>query len=135
MGFDLSGYNLFNAGGYNPYGMNLTGSLYMMNFYDQLKNYYAGGASRADGNAAGGSGGSAATTDFQTAFQEAFRKAWQETVGITDSAAAAQPASGSGKTASRAVSGGTASAQGAYHAMNGYGSHPSRIWTSGLSHS
>lgn len=140
MSYDLLGYDMFNAGGYNPYGMNLTNSLYMMNFYDQLKNYYAGSASRAadgTGKAAAGSSGTtaASTADFQTAFQEAFRKALQETMGITDSAAAAsQTASGAGKTTVR-VSDSTASAQSAYQAMSSYRSHPSRIWTSSLSHS
>lgn len=140
MNLGLSGFNLFNVGGcagsYDPYGMNMTNSLYMMNFCEQLKNYYAGSASRAaDGtgkanSAAGSSGTSAASTaDFQTAFQEAFRKALQDTVGIAGGAGTAQAVSGSGKTA------GAVSGQSAYQAMSSYCAHPSRIWTSGLSHS
>lgn len=134
MSYGLFGYDLLNAGGYNPYGMNMTNSLYMMNFYEQLKNYYAGSASNAtdkSANAASGSPGTAASaTDFQTAFQEAFRKALQETMGITDSVAArSQTASGGGTASNR-----TTAVQSAYQSMNSYGRHPSRIWTSSLSH-
>lgn len=132
MSYNLSGYNIMNAGGYDPYGMNMTNSLYMMNFYEQLKNHYAGSAGKTAGSAAVGSGtASMASTDFQTAFQEAFRKALQESMGITDStASASQTTSGGGKTTSGTVSNRAVSAQKAYQTMSSYGSHPSHFWTS-----
>lgn len=135
MSYGLLGYDLLNAGGYNPYGMNMTNSLYMMSFYEQLKNYYAGSASKSANAASGSTGTSAASaTDFQTAFQEAFRKALQETMGISDSAAAAsKTASGTGKV-NNGTSNRTTTAQSAYQAMNGCDRHPSRFWTSSLSH-
>ena len=132
MSYNLSGYNFMSAGGYDPYGMNMTNSLYMMNFYEQLKNYYAGRAGNTAGSAAAGSGtAGTASTDFQTAFQEAFRKALLESMGITDSTAStSQTSSGSGKTTSGIASNRTVSAQKAYQTMRSHGSHPSHLWTS-----
>lgn len=134
MSYNLSGYNFMNAGGYDSYGMNMTNSLYMMNFYEQLKNYYAGNAGKtADsaGSAAGQGTANVASADFQTAFQEAFRKALQESMGIRDSASAAsQTADSAGKAASGTVSNRSVSARSAYQTMSSYCSHPSHIWTS-----
>ncbi|MCM1214449.1 MAG: hypothetical protein NC331_05080 [Lachnospiraceae bacterium] len=135
MGYNLFGYNFMNAGGYDPYGMNMTNSLYMMNFYEQLKKYYAGNADKAAGSggstAAGQGISGVSSTDFQTAFQEAFRKALQESMGIADSAqTASQTESGAGKTASGTGSDRSVSAQRVYQTMNSYCSHPSHIWTS-----
>lgn len=131
MSYNLSGYNFMNAGGYDPFGMNMTNSLYMMNFYEQLKNYYAGNTGKTTGSTAVGSGTvNMASTDFQTAFQEAFRKALQESMGITDSTAASQTASATGKAASGTASNRTVSAQKAYQTMSSHRRHPSHIWTS-----
>ncbi|MCM1543338.1 MAG: hypothetical protein NC121_19055 [Blautia sp.] len=136
MSYNLFGYNFMNAGSYDPYGMNMTNSLYMMNFYEQLKNYYAGSAGKttdsAGSTAAGQGTAGASSTDFQTAFQAAFRKALQESMGIADSA---QTGSGAGKTASGTVSGRSVSAQRAYQTMSSYCSHPSHIWTSNFARS
>ncbi len=139
MSYDLLGCNLLSPGGYSPYGMGMnmmTNSLYMMNFYDQLKNYYAGGAA----SAAKGTGGTAAdsgtagtaSADFQTAFQEAFRKALQETMGVTNSNA--QTSSGTAHTSAKTTANRIVTAQSAYQGMSGYCSHPSRIWTSSFAH-
>jgi len=140
MSYFLSGLNSMNAGGYDPYGMNMTNSLYMMNFYEQLKNYYAGNAARTAngaGSTTAGQGTAGRTSaDFQTAFQEAFRKALQESMGITDgTAAASQTASDAGKTAKGAVADRTVSAQNAYQTMSSYCCHPSHIWTSSFARS
>lgn len=131
MSYNLLGYNFMNAGGYDPYGMNMTNSLYMMNFYEQLKNYYAGSAGKTTGNTtAGQETANKTSADFQTAFQDAFRKALQESMGITDStASASQTASDTGKAASGTASNRAVSAQKAYQTMS-HGSHPSRFWTS-----
>lgn len=132
MSYNLSGYNFMNAGGYDPFGMNTTNSLYMMNVYEQLKNYYAGSAGKATDSAAAGSGTASGTSvNFQTAFQEAFRKALQESMGITDStASASQTAPDSEKTAAGTVSDRSNTAGSAYQVMSSYGRHPSHIWTS-----
>lgn len=136
MGYSLSGYNLMSAGGYDPYGMNMANSLYMMSFYEQLKNYYAGNAGKTAGSAgstAAGQGRADVTsTDFQTAFQEAFRKALQESMGIADSrtTAASQAADSAGRNTARTVSDRGVSARNAYQTMSSYCSHPSHIWTS-----
>lgn len=132
MSYNLSGYNFLGAGGYDPYGMNMTNSLYMMSFYEQLKNYYAGNAGKtAAGTAAGQGTANMTSTDFQTAFQEAFRKALQESMGLTDSSAAAsQTADSAGRGAARTMSNRGVSAQNAYQTMSSYCSHPSHIWTS-----
>lgn len=140
MNYGLLGYNLLSAGGYDPYGMNMTNSLYMMNFYEQLKNYYAGSAAKTangTGSTAAGSGTANATSaDFQTAFQEAFRKALQESMGITDDTAAArQTASGAEGAARGAVKDFAASARDTYQTMSSYGCHPSRFWTSSFAES
>lgn len=141
MSYSLTGYNFMNAGGYDPYGMNMTNSLYMMSFYEQLKNYYAGSAAKTANSAGSASAGSgtanaASATDFQTAFQEAFRKALQESMGITDNTTvASQTASGTGKITERAVSNRTVSVQNAYQTMSSYCRHPSHIWTSSFARS
>lgn len=133
--YDMLNYNLFNAGSCTPY--NMTGSLYMMNFYNQLKNYYAGrtaGTADSSGNTPALSGTvNTVSADFQTAFQEAFRKALQETMGITESTAAVSGATdNTQKSAAKAASNRTVAAQSAYQTMSSYSSHPSRIWTSSL---
>lgn len=132
MSYNLLGYNFMNGGGYDPFGMNMTNSLYMMNFYEQVKNYYAGRAGKATDGETTGSGTEGRTSaDFQTAFQEAFRKALQESMGLTDSTApASQAASGIQKTATGTLSDRGNTVRNAYQAMNSYGSHPSRFWTS-----
>ena len=140
MSYFLSGYNFMNAGGYDPYGTNMTNTLYMMNFYEQLKNYYAGNTARTAGSAktadsAGNTAGSGTadrtSADFQTAFQDAFRKALQESMGITDSTAAvSQTASGTGKTTQGTGTNRAVSAQSAYQTMGSHSRHPSRFWTS-----
>lgn len=137
MSYNLLGYNFMNAGGYDPFGMNMTNSLYMMNFYEQLKNYYAGSTGKATGSESTGSGAvNRTSTDFQTAFQEAFRKALQESMGVTDStASAAQAASDSEKTAAGTVSARGNDARSAYQAMSSYCSHPSHFWTSSFARS
>lgn len=132
MGYDLMGYNFLNAGGYTPYGaygMNMTAPLYMMNFYDQLQKLYTGSA-KAGSTASGAGTAEVTSAGFQTAFQEAFRKALQETMGVNGNTS--QAASGSGESAApdRRIC-----AQSAYQTMSSYRSHPSRIWTSSLSHS
>lgn len=131
----LSGCDFLTGGGYNPYGMNMTTSLYMMNFCEQLKDYYAGkSAGTADGvkGTAAGSGTTDVTpTNFQTAFQEAFRTALQKSMGITENTAVPSgTVDGTGRTDSKTVAGRTVSARSAYQAMSSYGSHPSHIWTS-----
>lgn len=134
MSYNLSGCNFMSAGGYDPYGMNMTNSLYMMNFYEQLKDYYAGRTAKTtDGTGStAATSGTANTTsaDFQTAFQEAFRKALQESMGITDGTSAASQNSVTGKTAQGTVTNRMASACNAYRTMSGCNSHPSRFWTS-----
>ena len=131
MSYNLSGYNFMSAGEYDPYGMNMTNSLYMMNFYEQLKNYYAGRANNTAGSTAAGSGtAGTVSTDFQTAFQDAFRKALQESMGITgNTTSVSQTTSGSGKTTSGTATNRTVSARKAYQTMS-HGSHPSHFWTS-----
>ncbi len=128
--YDLLGCNYLNNGFLNPCGTNMAGSLYMMNFYDQLKNYYAGRTAKTADNTGSTGSGTADTkaADFQTAFQEAFRKALQESMGIDGSTV--QTASGAAKSAAQAVSGKPLSAQNAYQAVSSYCSHPSHIWTS-----
>lgn len=137
MSYNLLGYNFMNAGGYDPYGMNMTNSLYMMNFYEQLKNYYAGRTGNTTASGDTGSGTANGTSaDFQTAFQEAFRKALQESMGLTDSTASAtQAASGSEKTAAGTVSDHGNAARSAYQTMSSYCSHPSHFWTSSFARS
>ena len=132
MSYNLFGYNFMNAGGFDPYGMNMTNSLYMMSFYEQLKNYYAGSAGKTTGGEAAGSGtGSRTSADFQAAFQDAFRKALQESMGIKDSTvSASQTAPDRGNTAAGALADRGASARSTYQAMSSYGCHPSHIWTS-----
>ena len=46
MSYGMFGYNLLNPGGYDPYGMNMANSLYMMNFYGQLKDTFASDAAK-----------------------------------------------------------------------------------------
>ena len=137
MSYDMFGYNLLNPMGYNPYNMgmsNMTNSLYMMNFYNQLKNYAASAAAKGtdgSGNAAGSSVANLTSTDFQTAFNEAFRKTLQESLGISETAS--KTSAGIGNSTAKAASNHAASAQTAYNNyVRSYGSHPSRIWTSKL---
>lgn len=137
MSYDMLGYGLLNPLGYNSYNMgmsNMTNSLYMMNFYNQLKNYAASAAAKGTdglGNADGSNVANLTSTDFQTAFNEAFRKALQESLGISDTAS--QAGAGSAKTTAKTASGRATSAQAAYNNyVSSYGTHPSRIWTSKL---
>ena len=140
MSYGMFGYNLLNPGGYDPYGMNMANSLYMMNFYGQLKDSFASDAakvSKSTGNTAAGSGTTGKAADFQTAFQDAFRKALQESIGLTDDRQneTQQTVSKSGTAGRAAMSNRTASAQGAYQAVSSYGTHPSRFWTSSFARS
>lgn len=135
MSYDMFGYSLLNPMGYNSYNMgmpNMTNSLYMMNFYNQLKNYAASAAAKGtdgSGNAAGSNVANLTSTDFQTAFNEAFRKALQESLGISETATAT--AANTGKSMAKTASVRTTSAQTAYdNYKSAYGRHPSRIWTS-----
>ena len=135
MSYDMFGYSLLNPMGYNSYNMgmsNMTNSLYMMNFYNQLKNYAASAAAKGtdgSGNANGSNVTDLTTTDFQTAFNEAFRKALQESLGISETVS--RTGAGNGKTTANTASDRAMSAQAAYNNFkNSYGSHPSRIWTS-----
>lgn len=132
MSYNLFGCNFMNAGGFDPYGVSMTNSLYMMNFYEQLKNYYAGSAGKATGGEAAGSGtGNRTSADFQAAFQDAFRKALQESMGIKDSTVSpSQTASDRGNAVAGNVTDRGTSASSAYQAMSSYGCHPSHIWTS-----
>ena len=137
MSYDMFSYNLLNPMGYNPYNMgmsNMTNSLYMMNFYNQLKNYAASGAAKWIGgseNAVGSNVANLTSTDFQTAFNESFRKALQESLGISETSS--KTTAGTGKSTAKTASDRTASAQTAYNNyVSSYGSHPSRIWTSKL---
>ncbi len=141
MSYDLLGYNLISPGSYGSYGMGMNmmaNSLYMMNFCNQLKNYYTGGAvgeaKGTEGTAAGSGTAGMSSADFQTAFQEAFRKALQETMGTTNGNAAAQTSSGTAHTSAKTTTNRTVTAQSAYQSMSGYCSHPSRIWTSSFAH-
>ncbi len=121
MYYNMFGYNLLDPTGYNAYGMNMTNSLYMMNFYNQLKNYAAGANSQTDAAEKADESGNdhSSGTDFQTAYLEAFRKTLQQSLGISENASEEQNVS------NRALS-----AQTAYRRMAHYGSHPSHIWTS-----
>lgn len=132
MSYNLFGYNFMNAGGWNPYGMNMTNSLYMMSFYEQLKDYYAGNTGKVTGGETTGSGtGNRTSADFQTAFQDAFRKALQESMGITDSTvSASQTAPDRENAAPGNLADRGTSARSTYQAMSSYGCHPSHIWTS-----
>ena len=137
MSYDMLGYSLLNPMGYNSYNMgmsNMTNSLYMMNFYNQLKNYAASAAAKGtdgSGNADGSNVANLTSTDFQTAFNEAFRKALQESLGISDTAS--QAGAGNAKTTAKTAPDRTISAQTAYkNYVSSYNTHPSRIWTSKL---
>ena len=137
MSYNMFGYSLLNPMGYNPYNMGLssmTNSLYMTNFYNQLKNYAVSAAAKGtdgSGNAAGSNVANLTSTDFQTAFNDAFRKALQESLGISETASGTS--AGTGNSTSRTASNRAASAQTAYNNyVSSYGRHPSRIWTSKL---
>jgi len=123
------GYNSLGANGLNPFSM--TSSLYMMNFYNQLKSYYANAPVNTQNTAAGGNAqGNAA--DFQTTFQNAFRKALQETLGISDTAVASVSSTPSDSGLRGTTSRFGTSQRNRSVLTDSYNNHPSHIWTSSL---